>query len=154
MALKELPAKLQLKSGSSAELEASNPVLLKGEACATLDPLNSPRIKVGDGVSPWSGLKYADEDVLALIGTKSTCDIYTATLAVESWSGEGLPYSQTINCDGVTASSTLFVGCMSDKSKYDNCGVSAISQTAGKLSFSAIYQKPDQPFQIFILIIK
>lgn len=154
MAFKELPAKLQLKSGNNTELEASDPVLLKGEACVTLDATNSPRIKVGDGVSSWSNLKYTDEDVLTLIGTKSTCDVYTATLTVESWSGESLPYVQTINCGGITSSNNLFVGCISDRDKYDNCGVSATSQATGKLSFSATYQKPDRQFQIFILIIK
>ena len=154
MALKEIPAKLQMKSGNETELGVSNPVLLKGEACVTLNSSGSPRIKIGDGTLSWSDLKYTDEDVLALIGTKSTCDLYTVTLTVESWSGEGLPYTQIVNCEGVASSNNLFVGCISNRDKYDNCGVSAISQATGKLSFSATYQKPDQQFQIFILVIK
>ncbi|MEL6301110.1 MAG: hypothetical protein AAFR07_05675 [Pseudomonadota bacterium] len=51
---------LQLRRATASEAAASNPVLLPGEiGCET----DTNRIKVGDGVTAWSDLPYANADV-------------------------------------------------------------------------------------------
>ena len=47
---------IQLLSGTSDALTASNPVLLAGELGFETD---TGRFKFGDGVTAWQGLKYA-----------------------------------------------------------------------------------------------
>ncbi len=56
-----LDSKIQLRNDTAANWKAANPVLLKGELGIEID---SRKLKIGDGISPWTGLKYVSDNVL------------------------------------------------------------------------------------------
>ena len=56
-----LDSKIQLRNDTAANWKAANPVLLKGELGIEID---TRKLKIGDGISPWTGLKYVSDNVL------------------------------------------------------------------------------------------
>lgn len=58
---------IQLRRGLESDWQAvgDNYIPFPGEPCVTLSENNedSSRIKIGDGKTPWSKLKYLDEDI-------------------------------------------------------------------------------------------
>jgi len=55
-----MSAKIQLRRGTAADLHAVNPVLLRGEPIHEID---TGKFKLGDGVTAWNDLPYANPDV-------------------------------------------------------------------------------------------
>lgn len=56
-----LDSKIQIRNDTAANWKAANPVLLKGELGIEID---TRKLKIGDGISPWTGLKYVSDNVL------------------------------------------------------------------------------------------
>lgn len=56
-----LESKIQIRNDTAANWKAANPVLLKGELGIEID---TRKLKIGDGISPWTGLKYVSDNVL------------------------------------------------------------------------------------------
>lgn len=56
-----LDSKIQLRNDTAANWKAANPVLLKGEIGIEID---TRKLKIGDGISVWTGLKYVSDNVL------------------------------------------------------------------------------------------
>ena len=56
-----LDSKIQIRNDTAANWKAANPVLLKGEIGIEID---TRKLKIGDGISPWTGLKYVSDNVL------------------------------------------------------------------------------------------
>lgn len=56
-----LDSKIQIRNDTAANWKAANPVLLKGELGIAID---TRKLKIGDGISPWTGLKYVSDNVL------------------------------------------------------------------------------------------
>lgn len=56
-----LETKIQLRNDTAANWKAANPVLLKGELGIEID---TRKLKIGDGISLWSGLKYISDDLI------------------------------------------------------------------------------------------
>lgn len=56
-----LDSKIQSRNDTAANWKAANPVLLKGELGIEID---TRKLKIGDGISPWTGLKYVSDNVL------------------------------------------------------------------------------------------
>lgn len=58
MAEKTLITKVKLKTATTAEWAAANPVLLKGEVGFEITDEGKKKMKVGDGTTAWAGLDY------------------------------------------------------------------------------------------------
>lgn len=56
-----LDGKIQLRNDTAANWKAANPVLLKGEVGVEID---TRKLKIGDGISAWSALKYVSDDIV------------------------------------------------------------------------------------------
>ncbi len=56
-----LDSKIQLRNDTAANWKAANPVLLKGEVGIEND---TRKIKIGNGISTWSALKYISENIV------------------------------------------------------------------------------------------
>ena len=56
-----LDSKIQIRNDTAANWKAANPVLLKGELGIEID---TRKLKIGDGISTWTGLKYVSDNVL------------------------------------------------------------------------------------------
>ncbi len=56
-----LETKIQLRNDTAANWKAANPVLLKGELGIEID---TRKLKIGDGISVWSALKYISDDII------------------------------------------------------------------------------------------
>ena len=56
-----LDSKIQIRNDTAANWKAANPVLLKGEVGIEID---TRKMKVGDGISQWSALKYISDDIV------------------------------------------------------------------------------------------
>ena len=56
-----LDSKIQIRNDTAANWKAANPVLLKGELGIEI---YTRKLKIGDGISPWTGLKYVSDNVL------------------------------------------------------------------------------------------
>ena len=68
----------------------------------------------------------------------STVTSGTATLSSSAWTLSGEVYSQTVNVSGVTATSIVIVSPIPGDSKtYGQCGIIAMSQGSGTLTFNA-----------------
>ena len=69
---KVLTTTIQLRRAAEAQWEAIKDSFIPaaGEPCVTLDGDNAGQIKIGDGVTPWGGLKYSGVhlDVLKIYG--------------------------------------------------------------------------------------
>lgn len=56
-----LDSKIQIRNDTAANWKAANPVLLKGEVGIEID---TRKMKVGDGISQWTALKYISDDIV------------------------------------------------------------------------------------------
>lgn len=56
-----LDTKIQLRNDTAANWKAANPILLKGELGIEID---TRKLKIGDGISPWLGLKYVCDSIV------------------------------------------------------------------------------------------
>ena len=56
-----LDSKIQIRNDTAANWRAANPVLLKGEVGIEID---TRKMKVGDGISQWTALKYISDDIV------------------------------------------------------------------------------------------
>ena len=56
-----LDSKIQIRNDTAAKWKAANPVLLKGEVGIEID---TRKMKVGDGISQWTALKYISDDIV------------------------------------------------------------------------------------------
>ncbi len=56
-----LETKIQLRNDTAANWKAANTVLLKGELGIEID---TRKLKIGDGISVWSALKYISDDII------------------------------------------------------------------------------------------
>lgn len=56
-----LDSKIQIRNDTAANWKAANPVLLKGEVGIEID---TRKLKIGDGISAWSALKYVSDDIV------------------------------------------------------------------------------------------
>lgn len=61
---------IQLKRGTSNSWTTQNPILLEGQPGVETRGESSPRIKIGDGSTAWSSLKYAAPDAEIYQDTK------------------------------------------------------------------------------------
>lgn len=113
-----------LRGGTAGQWASANPVLSDREIAVeeATSPATSPRLKVGDGITPWNTLKYVDQDLfgayvakagdtmsgpLTVSGTSSIrVQIDTATSGVNEaqlrWSTGGLLRWQMRKADNET----------------------------------------------------
>jgi len=66
-----LESKIQLRNDTAANWKAANPVLLKGEIGIEID---TRKLKIGDGISAWTGLKYVSDDLIVANTNPTTAD--------------------------------------------------------------------------------
>lgn len=66
-----LDSKIQLRNDTSANWKAANPVLLKGELGIEID---TRKIKIGDGISTWTALKYISDEIVVANADPTTTD--------------------------------------------------------------------------------
>lgn len=79
--------KIQLRRDSAADWASTNPVLASGEAGVELD---TGKMKVGNGLTPWSGLPYVGDGS----GGAATLNDLTDVNLVGPLEGSGLVYDQ------------------------------------------------------------
>jgi hypothetical protein len=70
---------IQLRRGTSAQWSFRNPILAEGEQGFEVD---THRIKIGDGVTPWNDLSYGTKIILYTDGPLAF-DINTQTLSID-----------------------------------------------------------------------
>lgn len=75
-----LDSKIQIRNDTAANWKAANPVLLKGEVGIEID---TRKMKVGDGISQWTALKYISDDIV--IANTSPLDTDTDHDVGEFW---------------------------------------------------------------------
>lgn len=75
-----LDSKIQLRNDTAANWKAANPVLLKGELGIEID---TRKMKIGDGISTYTALKYLSEDIV--VGNTSPTDSDTDYDIGELW---------------------------------------------------------------------
>jgi hypothetical protein len=66
-----LDSRIQLRNDTAANWKAANPVLLKGELGIEID---TRKLKIGDGISAYTGLKYVSEDLIVANNNPTTTD--------------------------------------------------------------------------------
>jgi|GEM_PF-1836750 len=76
---------------------------------------------------------YTKTEDDALLSTKATTTLYTATLLSSGWSGSAAPYTQTVSITGILATDTPIVDVVLDQSTS-----TAISQIEAWMSVSKI----------------
>jgi len=75
-----LDSKIQLRNDTAANWKAANPVLLKGEVGIEID---TRKMKVGDGISTYTALKYISDDIV--VANTSPIDTDTNFDVGEIW---------------------------------------------------------------------
>ena len=68
---------LCVSAKSEAQWSAENPVLMAGELAVTTnsnislagESLTAARVKIGDGVTPWSSLQYSDKHIIDTVNS-------------------------------------------------------------------------------------
>lgn len=76
---------------------------------------------------------YTKSEDNALLSTKATTALYTATLLASGWSGSAAPYTQTVSVTGILATDTPIADVVLDQSTP-----TAISQIEAWMSVSKI----------------
>ena len=75
-----LDSRIQIRNDTAANWKAANPVLLKGELGIEID---TRKMKIGDGISAYTALKYVSEDIV--VGNTSPTDADTNYDVGELW---------------------------------------------------------------------
>lgn len=75
-----LDSRIQIRNDTAANWKAANPVLLKGELGIEID---TRKMKIGDGISVYTALKYVSEDIV--VGNTSPTDADTNYDVGELW---------------------------------------------------------------------
>lgn len=75
-----LDSRIQIRNDTAANWKAANPVLLKGELGIEID---TRKMKIGDGISTYTALKYVSEDIV--VGNTSPTDADTNYDVGELW---------------------------------------------------------------------
>lgn len=82
---------------------------------------------------------------------------FVVTLAAGSWSGENGPYTQTINCQEVTATNDFIVAPLietaEDLENHANAQILATAQGLGTITFSAFGYKPETDLKFNIRVL-
>lgn len=88
-----------------------------------------------------------------LVDAKATITPATATLSQSGWSLSGSVYTQTVSVSGVTASGRVIVSPQpSAFLSYSEAQVYASAQSAGKLTFTAVY-RPECDLAVNCLVV-
>lgn len=84
---KVLTTTIQLRRAAEAQWEAIKDSFIPaaGEPCVTLDGDNAGQIKIGDGVTPWGGLKYSGNRL-------DVIKVYSDSIDDTSMSVDGIKY--------------------------------------------------------------
>lgn len=105
-----------------------------------------------DGVAA-SDMNRIEGNILALKPV-----VVSVTLPTSGWAGTAVPYTQTVNVSGVTATGTVVYSVASNATSAQfvaaaDAQINATSQGAGTMSFSAFSEKPtvDIPLTVMIL---
>ena len=89
----------------------------------------------------------------ALVDAKAAVAPVTATLSHSGWSQSGDVYTQTVNVSGVTASGPVIVSPQPAAFlAYSEAQVYASAQSAGKLTFTAVF-RPDADLAVNCLVV-
>ena len=75
-----LDSRIQIRNDTAANWKAANPVLLKGELGIEID---TRKMKIGDGISAYTALKYVSEDIV--VGNTGPTDADTNYDVGELW---------------------------------------------------------------------
>lgn len=122
---KTLNARMAQKNDTAANWTSANPILLKGELGIESD---TKKIKIGDGVTAWSSLTYANVTTLADLGITSTAaelnalDGITATVTELNYTDGVTSAIQTQIDNKVTKNANITAGT-GTKITYDAKGL-------------------------------
>lgn len=80
---------IQIRRDTAANFTSSNPTLLAGEQALETDSL---RMKIGDGSTAWTSLRYMQQEVFVVAVSDETTDLTTGTAKITF----RMPYAMTV----------------------------------------------------------
>lgn len=177
--MQTINAKMQQAMDTSANWQASNPVLGPGQIAFEITADGSILQKAGNGTDAWNNLAYVkgqkgDTGVAGPPGpTASVNNILpdsngnitllisnsvSGTLATASWAGSSAPYTQTLTVTGLGATqngsiSVAQSATADQRAAASKAKLSVTGQAAGSLTITADGTKPtiDIPVTVILL---